>query len=242
MYDARHMSTQEIKQLIDKQIRTMAVMGLIAVAFSLWTAADRLATPLTVATAMTPFLKLEMAQSKTDLEAILGPSGSQNRRIAAKSVPMVGQEFIATWIAFLFFVTGLIPICKPHLVGQRPLIWLFLAGAFYLDYRAWKEVAAAAKASVLTDQMATAIHAACLDKWSVFFGATIYGSIMFFKSHPALNVGATILLLVAVLGGISSATGYQAETWIGIAASVQFIGFSGISLLLASRPEFLYNR
>lgn len=219
-------------------VRCVGFFGLLLAAAFLWTATIGFTgTPFAMSQGMTPLLKAELAHSKVELENILGPMGSANRMLISSRSGTLGTDFVPTWCVFVFFLYRLIPRFRPDMNRLLPFILILFFATLIGHFAVVRQMAAAANATVLTDEMVRQTYLLALVTWVLLFLNTVLCSMVLLETQRVLKVGGEILFLSAGIGLWAVGEGY--DLLIGPAAVALFVGLCGVSLLFVLNPALL---
>jgi hypothetical protein len=233
-----HMTEATIVSPNHGYVRCVGFFGLLLAAAFLWTATIGFTgTPFTMSQGMTPLLKAELAHSKAELENILGPMGSANRMLLSSRSGTLGTDFVPTWCVFVFFLYRLIPRFRPDLNRLLPFILILFFATLIGHFAVVRQMAAAANATVLTDEMVRRTYLLAQVTWALLFLNTVLCSMVLLETQRVLKVGGEILFLSAGIGLWAVGEGY--DLLIGPAAVALFVGLCGVSLLFVLNPALL---
>jgi len=131
-------------ELSRRMVMFVGLVGLLTVAFSLQSATVRLKeTPVGLLTGLTPLINVELPHSRAELETLLGPPGSENRKIIANRLVFVGFDFVPGWLIFLFGLEILIHNFRPRMRRWEAMMLTVMTATLILEWLVVRQTAVA---------------------------------------------------------------------------------------------------
>jgi hypothetical protein len=223
----------------NRAARIVGFVGLVVIVLSLTSARLRLpGRPVGLSSALTPLIGLELPHSKADVESLLGPPASENRKVIANRSVGFGYDFVAGWLLFLFALYKLSSAVRPDLHGLRLITLVLLSATGFLTYAVVARTVQAANESVLTDKMFDTLKVLGWLKWHGVFAGTLFCSTLLRETPRVLRFGGELLCLSSIIGMFAVA--YQTSL-VGPMVAVMFGALCGISTLLIIKPQLFYE-
>jgi hypothetical protein len=215
----------------------VGLVGLLTVAFSLQSATVRLKeTPVGLLTGLTPLINVELPHSRAELETLLGPPGSENRKIIANRLVFVGFDFVPGWRLFLFGLEILIHNFRPKMRRWEATMLAVMTATLVLEWFVVRQTSAAANAPVITDGMVQTIRNLAWAKWALLFFDTALISVLLYNTPSVLRLGGYMIGYPAMFGVFAAS---YWEWLIPPIVLLMFAGLCGVSVLFIVKPELV---
>jgi hypothetical protein len=225
----------DIKAELRPFIRYAGLAGFASVILILASATIRLpGTPANVSTSITPFAEFELVHTKAQLEAILGPAGSEARKIIAGRKSGPGFDFTFSIAIFMLALCQLQRRLRPDQHFFTLSAMVMLAAALGLDYFFIHRAAAIANEAGITENAALTLRTVGWIKWSLVLFSLTGCTGFLTMTPPLLRFGAMIMRGAAFLGVVAVAFN---QHYMGLAVLGMFIGLCGVSALFVFNPE-----
>ena len=224
-------------ELARRMVMFVGLIGLLTVAFSLQSATVRLkGTPVGLLTGLTPLINVELPHSRAELETLLGPPGSENRKIITDRLVFLGFDFVPGWLIFLFGLEILIHNFRPRMRRWEAMMLTVMTATLILEWFVVRQTAAAANAAVITDGMVDTIRNLAWAKWALLFSCTTWISVLLYNTPPVLRLGGYMIGYPAMFGVFAAS---YWEWLIPPVVLVMFAGLCGVSVLFIVKPELV---
>jgi hypothetical protein len=229
----------DMKAELRPLIRYAGLAGFASVVLILASATIRLpGTPANVFTSFTPFAEFELVHTKAQLEAILGPAGSEFRKIIAGRKAGPGSAFTFSIAIFMLALCQLQRRLRPDQHFFTLSAMAMLAAALGLDYFFIHRAAVLANQPAIIENAALLLRTVGWIKWSLVLFSLTGCTGFLTMTPPLLRFGATIMRGSAFLGVAGVAFN---QRYMGLAALGMFIGLCGVSALLVFNPELAFE-
>lgn len=190
-------------------VQLIALLGLMMLGSSLWNSTEHLFpnVPGRIV-AISPLLPVEMAQTKSDFDRILGPPGSHTRvAVIETTTNGGGHSFPQTWIFFAWAMAAVMASIRPKL--RNAAIMIAVAGVVLMlvESQLIYLIRMAILKNVITDETIHHIHFLWTAQWCLVFATALLGSLMFLGSSVEVRP-ASYLLIIAAIAGLAGAAVY----------------------------------
>ncbi|HEY2383000.1 MAG TPA: hypothetical protein VGK48_17625 [Terriglobia bacterium] len=157
-----------MKAEVKRSVRNAGLAGFASFILILISATVRLPdTPATVFNGITPFADFELVHNKAELEAMLGPAGSEARRVIAGRKSAPGFDFIFSIAIFMLALCQLQRRLRPDQNFFTLASMAMLAAALFLDYFFVHRAAVVANEARITEDMALTLRTVGWVEWSL---------------------------------------------------------------------------
>lgn len=230
----------DIKAELKGSIRYAGVAGFASVILILASATIRLpGTPANVFTSITPFAEFELVHTKAQLEAILGPAGSEARKMIVGRKSGAGFDFTFSIAIFMLALCQLQRRLRPDQHFFTLSAMAMLAAALGLDYFFIHRAAVIVNEPGITESAALTLRTVGWIKWSLVLFSLTGCTGFLTMTAPLLRFGATIMRGAAFLGVVAVAFN---QHYMGLAVLGMFVGLCGVSALFVFNPELAFEQ